>query len=855
MTHHILRGSESPGLCMSTSGTITKSTLTERIRVWSHALFDAARISLGWRIVPVMCAHPARARRPVGLVGYDLTALRQRSWHRTAKVLLSAFFAAGVCVAGWAGQAYTWTNFVGKSGGPGNADGTGSVARFELPRGAAADASGNIYVADTANHTIRKLALEGTNWVVTTLAGTPGVSGTNDGIGRSASFNTPVGLALDSAGNLFVADSENHTIRQMSLVGTNWVVTTLAGAPGVSGTSDGVAAEARFNLPTGLAIDNAGNIYVTDANNNTVRKIVPDGANWLVTTLAGLAGEFGTNDGVGSTARFRAPSDLTVDNAGNIYVADTYNHAIRKVTPEGVVTTLAGLTGESGTNDGTGLAARFFCPVSVAFDNSGNLFVADGWNHTIRRVSLAGEVTTVAGKSGSFGFADGLGGAARFFFPGGLCVGSGQFVFVADEWNNSIRMLAATETGWQVTTVAGTPEASGTNDGSGALARFNRPFGLGLTGAGALLVADNWSHTIRSVSPATEVITLAGLPLTQGTNDGLGYAARFYRPAGVAADGNGTVYIADWFNHTIRKAVWDGQLLAVTTLAGLASVAGTNDGAGSTARFFHPRGVALHSSGVLYVADEWNHVIRKVTPDGTVTTFAGLAGTPGTNDGSGALARFNRPCGIAVDAAGYVFVAEAGNHAIRKISPAGLVTTLAGLPGVAGTNDGIVSQARFNEPTALALDSSGNLFVADSENCTVRLVTQDGAVTTIGGVPGVRGGADGVGTEALFALPVGVAVDQAGNVYVADAKNNCIVKGVPVGTIPEVTVVLGCARYGTNFVVWWSTNAVGFTLEYTTNLPAPSWTASVSVPVIVGDKFFVTNVVTGTRSFYRLRKP
>ena len=855
MTYHIWRGTESLVPSTSTSGMYAKSILTDRIRVRIQALLNVARTLLGWCVGPVMCAHPASVKRFIGPVSHDLTALGQQTGHYAAKLLLCTFFAAGMCVRGWAGQTYTWTNFVGKSGGPGNADGIGTVARFELPRGAAADALGNIYVADSANHIIRKLALVGTNWVVTTLAGTPGLSGTNDGLGRSALFNTPVGLILAGSANIYVADSENHTIRKMSLVGTNWVVTTFAGAPGVSGTNDGVAAEARFNLPTGLATDSAGNIYVADANNNTVRKIVPDGTNWLVTTLAGLAGEFGTNDGVGSAARFRAPGDLTVDSSGNIYVADTYNHAIRKVTQEGVVTTLAGLTGESGTNDGTGVAARFFCPGSVVYDNTGNLFVADGWNHTIRRVSLAGEVTTVAGKSGSFGFADGVGSAARFFFPGGLCVGFGQHVFVADEWNNSIRMLAATETGWQVTTIAGTPEASGTNDGPGALARFNRPYGLALTGAGDLLVADNWSHTIRSVSPAANVITVAGLPLRLGTNDGLGVAARFYRPASVAADGNGTVYIADWFNHTIRKAVWDGQYLAVTTLAGLAGVAGTNDGVGSAARFFHPRGVALHSSGVLYVADEWNHVIRKVTPDGAVTTFAGLAGTPGTNDGSGTLARFYRPCGVAVDVAGYVFVAEAGNHVIRKISPAGLVTTLAGLPGVAGTNDGTRYQARFNEPTALALDSSGNLFVADSENCTVRMVTQDGTVTTIGGVPGVKGGADGVGSDALFALPVGVAVDQAGNVYVADAKNNCIVKGVPIGTIPEVPVVLGFARYGTNFVVWWPTNAVGFTLEYTTNLPATSWVAVASTPVIFGDKFFVTNAVTGARSFYRLRKP
>ncbi len=853
MRHHIQQGTAKQERCKSKKRIFAKMIFVELIQSCVSALHQAPRPSALW------------GKRAVGRHGTSTNFFADREtllrWWASckpraclAKVLLCVLVAVSGCVKGWAAPTYTWTNFVGKSGGPGNADGIGRVARFELPKGTAIDAYGNIYVADSANHTIRKLALSGTNWVVTTLAGTPGVSGTNDGVGSTALFNTPIGLALDGSGTIYVADSENHTIRKLLLVGTNWAVTTLAGSPGVYGTNDGAGAEARFNLPTGVATDSAGNVYVSDANNNTIRKITPIGTNWFVTTLAGLAGEFGTNDGVGNAARFRAPYDLTTDSMGNIYVADTYNHAIRKITQAGLVTTLAGLAGELGTNDGTGMAARFFCPNSIDFDNSGNLLVSDALNHTIRQVSSAGEVTTVAGKPGSFGFADGPGNVAQFFYPAGLCVGTSGEVFLADEWNHAIRRLVTTATGWEVTTIAGTPEASGTNDGVGIFVRFNRPHGLALNSTGDLFVADYWNHTIRVVSTTGNVFTVAGLPLTQGTNDGLGGAARFYRPVSVAVHTDGTVYIADSFNHTIRKAVPSGQYLSVTTLAGLARVHGTNDGTGSTARFFHPRGVALDNFGTLYVADEWNHVIRKVTPYGTVTTFAGLAGVPGTNDGPATSARFNRPVGVVVDTAGNVFVADAGNHAIRKISSAGLVTTLAGMPGIAGTNDGTGYQARFREPTALALDSSGNLFVADTENCTVRMVTQSGTVTTIGGLAGVKGGADGIGTQALFASPVGIAVDQAGCLYVVDAANNCIVKGVPISVAPELPVVLEYARYATNFVLRWSTNALGFALEYSTNLPATSWTPVAFPPVIVGDKFVVTNVITDARRFYRLRK-
>ncbi|MCS7338581.1 MAG: NHL repeat-containing protein, partial [Verrucomicrobiae bacterium] len=701
----------------------------------------------------------------------------------------------------------------------------------------------------------RKMTLNGTNWVVTTLAGTPGVSGTNDGFGSSALFSGPAGLALDGAGNIYVADMENHTIRRLTPVGTNWLVTTIAGTPGAYGTNDGVGPQASFYSPSGVCIDNSGTIYVADAYNHTIRKIVQQNTNWVVTTFAGIPAVAGTNDGPGAAAQFNGPADVAVDTAGNVYVADTFNHAIRKISAAGSVTTLAGLKGVSGTNDGTGTAARFSSPAGVCLDGAGNLVVADTGNHTIRRIAANGVVSTIAGAATMFGFADGTNTTARLFWPHGLCLGAGGAVIVADHGNHAVRMLTQTQAGWSVTTIAGRGEASGTNDGQGVLARFRQPHGIAITASGELIVADRLNHAIRRVSQAGFVSTIAGLPGTDGTNDATGSSVRFFQPVAVAADGAGAVYIADYYNHTIRKGTWAGDTLAVSTLAGLPRAPGTNDGVGSAARFNYPRGVAVDSAGVLYVADEGNHCIRKVTPAGAVTTFAGTPGVAGTNDGAAGAARFNQPCGVVVDALGNVFVADGGNHAIRNISPAGWVTTLAGLPGVAGTNDGMGGQARFNRPVALAMDGSGNLFVADMDNCLIRKVTLDGMVTTIGGLPGARGGAgDSLSAQALFAAPAGIAVDGQGNLYVADAGNNCIVKGVPSGVAPAPPVLLGFARQGLNFIVWWSTNVVGYSLESTTNLPATSWALVPIGPVIVGDKYFVTNAITGARCFFRLRK-
>ena len=528
---------------------------------------------------------------------------------------------------------------------------------------------------------------------------------------------------MDSAGNVYVADTYNHTIRKVTPAG---VVTTLAGLAGSSGSADGTGANARFYYPYGVAVDSAGNVYVADTCNHTIRKMTPGG---VVTTLAGLAGSWaapmarapravllpvwrgggqrgqcvrggyrqphdsegharrggddpGRAGGVlgqrrrhGHHARFYYPYGVAVDSAGNVYVADTSNHTIRKVTPAGVVTTLAGLAGTSGSADGTGTNARFYYPCGVAVDSAGNVYVADTDNHTIRKVTPAGVVTTLAGLAGSYGSADGTGTDARFNHPYGVAVDSAGNVYVADTCNNTIRKVTPAGV---VTTLAGLAGSCGSADGTGSTARFYHPCGVAVDSAGNVYVADTCNHTIRKVTPGGVVTTLAGLAGSAGSADGTGSDARFNYPSGVAVDSAGNVYVADTCNHTIRKVTPGG---VVTTLAGLAGswAAPTARAAtrGSTTR----RGVAVDSAGNVYVADTYNHTIRKVTPAGVVTTLAGLAGSYGSADGTGTNARFNYPYGVAVDSAGNVYVADSGNHTIRKVTPGGVVTTLAGLAG------------------------------------------------------------------------------------------------------------------------------------------------------------------------------
>jgi sugar lactone lactonase YvrE len=275
-----------------------------------------------------------------------------------------------------------------------SADGRGSAARFNNPEGIAADGAGNLYVAERASSTIRKVTLQG---VATTLAGATGQEGSDDGTGAAARFRTPSRLDADQSGNLFVTDLGNSTIRKVTPDG---VVTTVAGTVGVCGTADGAGTAAQFCRPQGIAIDTSGNMFVTDTGNHTVRKIDTAG---VVTTLAGTAGVCGSADGLASAAQFCQPQDIAVDRLGNLYVADTANSTIRKITAAGVVTTVAGKAGECGTADGSADAARFCLENGIALDKAGNLFVADTGNSTIRKITAAGVVSTVAGVAGASG--------------------------------------------------------------------------------------------------------------------------------------------------------------------------------------------------------------------------------------------------------------------------------------------------------------------------------------------------------------------------------------------------------------------------------------------------------------------
>jgi FG-GAP-like repeat/NHL repeat len=654
---------------------------------------------------------------------------------------------------------YTFTTLAGVAPG-GSADGIGTAARFLNPRSVAVDGLGNIYVADTTNNTIRKITPGG---VVTTLAGSAGSTGSADGTGSAARFNRPYGIAVDPTGNIYVADYGNGAIRKITAAS---VVTTFARS--IVYTSGVPAGIALYSI----AADSVGNVYAADSG--TVQKITPAG---VATTLAGVVGSYGSVDGTGSAARFNSVAGIAVDGTGNVYVADSINQTVRKITSTGIVTTVAGAAGATGGLDGTGSSARFYNPSGLAVDQVGNIYVADSNNDTIRKIAPDGDVTTLAGLAQVPGSANGVGTNAKFFGPSGPAVDSLGNIYVADSGNDTIRRI--TPDG-NVTTFAGTPSNSvGSSDGTGTMARFYSPSSVATDSMGNVYVGDG-NATIRKITSAGVVSTLAGTAGNWGALDGTGGSAEFYGgSSGIAVDRSGNVYVADTNNHTIRKITPGG---VVTTLAGLAQNSGSTDGSGSAARFHFPNGVAVDGEGTVYVADTGNNTIRKISPAGVVTTFAGSVGNFGLVDGAGSAARFgqNSPTGLAVDVLGNVYAADSGNDTIRKITPAGVVTTLAGKPQDQGSTDGIGIAARFFFPQGLAVDGAGNVYVTEAYNYAIRKVNSFGVVTTLAGRPSMYGSADGTGSAALFSFPDGIAVDGSGNLYVADYYNNTILKGVPV---------------------------------------------------------------------------
>ena len=612
------------------------------------------------------------------------------------------------------------TGTVGFSG-----DGGAATAAQLYPQGVALDGSGNLYIAD-GNNRIRKVDSSGN---ITTVAGTGTRGFSGDGAAAGAAqLNSPRGVALDGSGNLYIADTSNHRIRKIATVPgfsagilSSGVITTVAGT-GTSGFSgDGAAATAaQLNRPWGVALDGSGNLYIADSSNHRIRKV--DASTGNITTVAGTGTQGSSGDGAAATAaRLDEPRGVAVDGSGNLHIADTSNRRIRKVTAStGFISTVAGTTQGFGGDGGSATAAQLLQPQGVALDGSGNLYIADSFSNRIRKVDSSGNISTVAGGASGDG---GAAVAAQLNFPDGVAPDGSGNLYIADTFNNRIRKV---DSSGNISTVAGTGTSGFSGDGGAAgAAQLNQPQGVALDGSGNLYFADSNNNRIRKIATVPGfsagilssgvITTVAGTGTSGFSGDGgAATAAQLGAPRSVALDGAGNLYIADWSDNRIRKVDSSGN---ISTVAGTGTSGFSGDGAAATAAQLNwPRGVAPDGSGNLYIADTFNHRIRKVNSSGIITTVAGT-GTRGFSGDGGAAgaAQLNRPYGVAVDGSGNLYIADSQNHRIRKVDSAGVIST--------------VAQGLFSR--SVALDGSGNLYIAAGDNRIYKLSPQSGGGVTL----------------------------------------------------------------------------------------------------------------------------
>jgi gliding motility-associated-like protein len=690
-------------------------------------------------------------------------------------------------------NSYAYTGKLSGNGSAGAVNSDGSKSSFNSPQGLAADANGNIYVADFNNNIIRKIAPDGTT---ITLAGN-GTAGNQNGPANQASFNGPAWLTVDAGDNVYVADTKNFQIRKIDPQGQ---VSIFAG-DGSKGYKNGQGTDAEFDNLGGLIAAADGSVYVCDEGNSRIRKITPAG---LVSTIVGN-GDFGKADGNGELASIGYPLDITMDKQGNFYVADEGYRLIRKITPALDVTTFAGNSNYA-NYDGIGTQATFNNITSITCDATGTLYITDRYNTLVRKITSAAAVSTLAGSSLNH-YSNGIGKLAAFEIPYGITADNNGSVYVSETKGNRIRKISVTGYSIDKDLLPGLSfdATTGIISGTPALPWQATDYNItayNLAGSSTSIVnitvvenpappvsAPNISYqTPQSYLVAKPINNLVPLntggvikPNDYGLVSAVGGTAKtpFIDPFGVAIDKNGYAYVGDAATDQIYKVSPTGE---VTLLAGSGEF-DSNDGTGAQASFYHPFGLAIDAAGNVYVADWGVDKIRKITPAGVVTTVAGGHGS-GFTDGPVAQAQFNSIYNVAVDAAGNLYVADAGNNAIRKITPQGIVSTLAG-GGAVGFQDGKGAAALFHAPSGLVVDKQGNVFVADEDNEVIRKITPDGTVTTFAGT-GDYGWQDGPKSTATFNFPRDVAIDGAGNLYVVDEGNNAIRKISTDGTVSTV---------------------------------------------------------------------
>jgi uncharacterized protein (TIGR03437 family) len=615
---------------------------------------------------------------------------------------------------------------------------------------------------------------------IETIAGSSSMG--DGGPATAAQIGSIQGIAADRFGNLYLSDTDHHRVRKIDSTGT---INTVAGT-GVAGFSGdgGPATSSQLNLPYGLAVDLAGYLYIADLGNNRVRRVSPDG---LMSTYAGSGGQGSSGDGGPATsAQLLTPRDVAVDAAGNLYISEFGGHRIRKVTPDGRIATAAG-TGVAGFrgDGGSATTAQLAFPAGLALDRQGNLYIADSQNQRIREVLPGGQISTALGGTASL----------TLLTPTAVAIDLAGDIFVADATPVVHEYTAANA--W--IGAAGTGAAGFFGDGGPAKsAQLTAPLDLSVDLNGNLYIADQ--TRVREVDNHAIIHTIAGDDYLHAIGDGSSAtSAELYLPSAVGLDGIGNLYIADTGTERVRRV---GSTGIMTTAAGTGVASPGVDGTVAAATtLMNPMGVAVDQSGNLLIAETGAHRIRQVTADGRIWTIlgTGVAGL-GPELMLPNQTQLRSPRGLCVSRTGILYVVDTANHRVLESPSGGLVFTAAGngAPGAAG-DGGLARLAQLDQPSACTVDSAGNLYIADTYNHRIRKVDGSGTISTVAGA-GVAGdgGDEGPATAGSLNGPRGVAADDNGNIYISDTGNNRVRQVTPDGVIHTIagTGVAGFAGDG-----------------------------------------------------------
>jgi trimeric autotransporter adhesin len=686
-------------------------------------------------------------------------------------------------------------------------------ANLYNPQGVAVDSSGNYYIAAYSQNRVFKV--NATTKVITVVAGSGAQGYSGDGVAggaTSASLYHPYGIAVDASGDVYIADQYNCVVREVTAAGT---ISTIAGTAGTCSYAGdgGKGTAAELYYPYGVALDGLGNLYIGDGSNCAVRKLVFSSN--LISTYAGdhtLGCGYGGDGGAAASAQLNTVTGVATDTAGNLYIADSGNCVVREVTKSsGKISTIAGDhtlgCGYSG-DKGAATSAQIDSFYGITVNGAGTIVtIADSNNQRIRQFTIGGDINTVAGNGTPCAYSSsqvcGEGGAAtsaELYYPYGVAGNSSGTFYIANYDNNVVDSFTV---GGDLNPVAGNHNPNIETPVSGTPAAdvvLNNPYGIAIDASNDVYIADSHNFMVREYVKSSGAVNFFAGTGTQGLTGegGAAKSAELNIDYGVAKDSAGNIYIADTYNCAVREVNTAGtiNLFAGSVVDGAGRCGFVGDGGPATsAELAEPFGVAVDSNENVYIADANNEAVRKVS-SGTITTIAGIGGEPGySGDGGPASsALLDSPQSVAVDKSGNVFIADTNNCRVREINASsGIITTVAGNGGCAFSGDGIANENAVAYPQGVAVDANDNLFISEYDN-RLRWVNPGGFMTTIAGSSNSGYSGDGgLATAALLNAPAGVALDSAGDIVFSD-YGNYRVRSISV--FPALSTSVGNLAFG-----------------------------------------------------------